>query len=100
MVKNKSTKIENYFFHIFVFCIFYATIKEKQVWRMKKYFSYQIKKEVTVQNLITIETPDVSPDFFIRRKPTNSMSWLMSIPVRSYVTHLAAQQPCTKAIFF
>ena len=30
---------------------------------MKKYFSYQIKKEVTVQNLITVETLDISPDF-------------------------------------
>ena len=30
---------------------------------MKKYFSYHVKKEVTVQNLVTIETLDISQDF-------------------------------------
>lgn len=31
---------------------------------MKEYFNYQVKKEMTVQSLVTIEMLDISPDFF------------------------------------
>ena len=31
---------------------------------MKEYYNYQVKKEVTVQSLVTIEMLDISPDFF------------------------------------